>query len=1094
MSVTMSYSDEIRFEKVLPSPRGSLRLHGGWRPGSVKNEQGHFSFWGELSEVPARVEVPEEKQLPRTGPQPHPAQASLEELGDAMTSWGLPGVSGRGAQLPAAKVVLTLPIIGRLPVPAVERPVLSDGRKRPRKTEDWTVQVLHSDLASAVEALGAIAPTPPEGIELGPDLVYWSKACGLVLHLLARQRFAPALIQLEGPEGSVEGHWVPVLDDPKDCERISALITSMPPGCEAFSSETDAPTSPKEIIKGFLQAATDACVRKWLVATIDDKIETDTGPAGDWFGSLLRKDPSVKVSKAQGEHLLLGITAWMRPLEWAGSVSSLRTCIRLEEPLVPPTVPGQKPWAPGPKDKCWTLRYLVQALDDQSLLVDASEVFDGSEGPGAALLRQRMADPRQQVLSDLGRVSRFYEPVRQGLQGSGLSGANLTTGEALNFLTDIAPLLEESGLTVLLPPWWKAPGARLGVKLHVKRKTMPQHNRKVFTVGALSVFDWQLAVGGAPLSPEELMALSSSKEGLVHLRGLWVSVDPAKLAATADRWKKGGEASLIEVIQWSEGLDSNPKGLEIVGVDAEGQVGELLERLKRPETLSPVATPDGFKGTLRPYQERGLAWLSFMGSLGLGMCLADDMGLGKTVQVLAMLQSSNERAEIRGPTLLVCPTSVAGNWAREATKFTPDIKVVVHHGADRPKGDKLLKCAQGCDLLVTSYQVMVRDHADLMKVPWLGFILDEAQAVKNPGTKQTQACRRIGAYWRIAMTGTPVENSLLDLYSIFSILNPGYLGGLDRFRDEFVAPIEEDHDKEAATRLKGLVGPFLLRRLKTDPGIAPELPPKVEMKENCVLTKEQAGLYQAFVDRMMSELDGADRDIAVAKKVGGAALRQAYFKRGGIVMNTLLRLKQVCNHPAHALGDGSPIHGRSGKIGRLLELLEEVVAAGERALVFTQFPGFAQYLQPYLADRLGAEVLFLHGGTPRLAREEMIKRFQSAMTGKDARPVIFLLSLKAGGVGLNLTAANHVIHIDRWWNPAVEDQATDRAYRIGQNRTVLVRKLVTSGTLEDTIDALLAHKREIAKSVVGGGEDWLTQLSTKQLRELVKLRGSYTEG
>ncbi|MDG6913076.1 MAG: DEAD/DEAH box helicase, partial [Nitrososphaerota archaeon] len=368
-------------------------------------------------------------------------------------------------------------------------------------------------------------------------------------------------------------------------------------------------------------------------------------------------------------------------------------------------------------------------------------------------------------------------------------------------------------------------------------------------------------------------------------------------------------------------------------------------------------------------------------------------------------------------------------------------------------------------------------------------ILDEAQAVKNPAAKQSQAARRITAQWRAVLTGTPVENRLRDLWSLFSVTSPGYLGTLGDFEDEFAGPIEEQRDPEATARLQALVRPFLLRRLKSDPEVSPDLPPKIETRETCTLTREQATLYQAQVDRMMEELKDADEEVSQAGREGRAALVRARFQRNGLVLQTLLRLKQVCDHPALMLGDESSIHGRSGKLERLVELLDEVKNSGEKALVFTQFASFAQRLQPYLSERLGMEVLFLHGGTPRLRREELIRRFQDP----GSRAHVFLLSLKAGGVGLNLTAANHVIHFDRWWNPAVEDQATDRAHRIGQRKTVEVRTMVTAGTLEETIDQVLQEKRDLAKSVIGSGEQWLAELSTAKLRDLVRLRNAMVE-
>ena len=474
-----------------------------------------------------------------------------------------------------------------------------------------------------------------------------------------------------------------------------------------------------------------------------------------------------------------------------------------------------------------------------------------------------------------------------------------------------------------------------------------------------------------------------------------------------------------------------------------------------------MATPDGVGGELRPYQQRGLAWLSFLGELGLGAVLADDMGLGKTIQLLALVAGSPA-----GPTLLVCPMSLVGNWQREAARFTPDLRVHVHHGAERLAGGELAAVVAGVDLVITTYGVATRDRAALSQVNWARVVCDEAQAIKNHGTAQSRAVRALPAAARIALTGTPVENQLSELWSIMDFANPGLLGPAQAFRERYAVPVERYGDPEAAQRLRQATQPFVLRRLKTDKSIIRDLPEKQEMKVWCNLTQEQASLYQATVTDMLSRIDEATDDIT----------------RRGLVLATMAKLKQVCNHPAHLLGDGSRLPGRSGKLARLEEICEEIAADGDKALCFTQYAEFGRMLQPYLTARIGCPVLFLHGGTTKKQRDAMVARFQEA-----DEPVLFLLSLKAGGTGLNLTAANHVIHIDRWWNPAVEEQATDRAFRIGQRRDVQVRKFVCVGTLEERIDAMIEEKKALAERIVGTGERWLASLSTAELREVVAL-------
>ncbi len=487
-----------------------------------------------------------------------------------------------------------------------------------------------------------------------------------------------------------------------------------------------------------------------------------------------------------------------------------------------------------------------------------------------------------------------------------------------------------------------------------------------------------------------------------------------------------------------------------------------------PEPMAEgLPPPRGFRGELRPYQLRGYSWLHFLRRWGLGACLADDMGLGKTVQALSLFQRDREEGG-RAPVLLVCPTSVVENWRKEAERFTPELPVLIHHGAGRARGGALREAAERHALVVSTYALVQRDIEALSAIRWGGVVLDEAQNIKNPATKGAQAVRSLASEYRVALTGTPVENHVGDLWSIMQFLNPGFLGSEAEFRRRFFLPIQARGDETAAAKLRSITRPFILRRLKTDRTIIADLPEKMEMKVFCTLTREQASLYEAVVG-------DAVREIARAEGI----------KRKGMVLATLSRLKQVCTHPAQFLGDNSPIPGRSGKLARLTEMLEEVLAEGDRALVFTQFAEMGEILRAHLQENFAREVLFLHGGVTRRRRDEMIERFQAG--GPDGPP-IFVLSLKAGGTGLNLTAAAHVFHFDRWWNPAVEEQATDRAFRIGQGKNVQVHKFVCAGTVEEKIDAMLEAKKGVAARIVGAGEAWLTELSDAELKDVFALR------
>jgi non-specific serine/threonine protein kinase len=595
--------------------------------------------------------------------------------------------------------------------------------------------------------------------------------------------------------------------------------------------------------------------------------------------------------------------------------------------------------------------------------------------------------------------------------------------------------------------------------------------------GATALVQWQIVVDDTEVSDEVLRRAAEDGANLIQVGGRWVQLDRAEarraLANINQQRRQHGEMSALELLALAAELE---RELEAAGVAAEhrpemvhatGWAKDLLDGLPDKEIHEGVV-PEGFMATLRPYQLRGLGWLQFLHGLGLGGCLADDMGLGKTPTTLAHL------AGLTGPHLVVCPLSVVRNWESETARFAPFMRVMVHHGTGRAEGETFLHEVAAHDLVVTTYQVAAKDLDLLQKVSWTTVVMDEAQAVKNPDTHTARAMRALGAGQRIALTGTPVENRLSELWSIFHIVTPGLLGNFTQFRQRFAQPIEKGHDAAATAALRTLTSPFLLRRTKADKTLVPDLPDKVEQIAWAPLTREQAHLYQAVVDQLLKDAQEADG-----------------MKRRGLVLAALTRLKQICNHPAHALGDGSKLAGRSGKLHRFDELVTDLLDTGEQALVFTQFREMGLLLQQHLHERFSQQVPFLHGGVSKHGRDRMVESFQN---GTATSPLL-LVSLKAGGTGLNLTAASQVVHYDRWWNPAVEDQATDRAWRIGQSRTVFVHKLVCEGTVEERIDTLINDKRRLADAVVGTtGEAWLSELSTDDLRDLVTLDHSKVRG
>ena len=628
--------------------------------------------------------------------------------------------------------------------------------------------------------------------------------------------------------------------------------------------------------------------------------------------------------------------------------------------------------------------------------------------------------------------------------------------------------LRQGGFGVGLPDWWRPSGTRKRLSTRANVTAPVAKKNTTFSLQDMLDFQWEITMDGETVSKTEIEELAKSKMPLVHMRGHWIQVKEDDLTSAMNLQSKKGKAqgTLREIVQMALGSVRIPGNFDFDGVKATGWISDFINQLEGEQSFDELTPPKGFVGDLRNYQVRGFSWLSFLKKWGLGACLADDMGLGKTVQALCLAQDEWEKKN-RRPVLVICPTSLTGNWHKESDRFTPELPVMVHHGINRSKGEEFKKQAEKQALVISSYSLLHRDIEILKKIPWAGVILDEAQNIKNPKTKQARSAKLLNSEYRIAMTGTPIENNVGDLWSIMEFLNPGFLGSQADFKRRFMQPIQANHESDAVQKLKQLTGPFILRRLKNDKTIIKDLPGKMEMKVYCTLTKEQAALYEALIGDVEAALETAEG-----------------IQRRGLVLATLTKLKQICNHPTQFSGDDSPLANRSGKLARLTEMLEEIIAIGDRSLVFTQFAEMGKLIQKHLQETFGQEVLFLYGSVPKKKRDEMIERFQNDEDG----PKIFVLSLKAGGTGLNLMRANHVFHYDRWWNPAVEDQATDRVYRIGQTKNVQIHKFLCAGTLEEKIDDMIEHKKGIASKIVGAGESWLTELSTTELKKLFELK------
>ncbi|HUH69537.1 MAG TPA: DEAD/DEAH box helicase [Mycobacterium sp.] len=1002
-----------------------LVLHGFWSmPGSLR-------LWAEDSDL--LVKSP--SQALRSA-RPHPFAAAADAI--AAIHPGKPGTA-----------VLLLPSLRSAPL---DSPELIRVTPRPAARTDttllaWTVPVVQLDAGPALAAIDE----PVADIRYGASIGYLADLAAFARELVERGRVLPRLRR--DSHGAIAS-WRPVLQG-RDVVAMTSLISAMPPVCRAEPGGHD----PHELVVSALHAMVDAAVRAALPPI--DLAPPRRGRAKrrsaveDWLTALTAPDGRFDAEPDELDALAQALRPWDDV--GTGTVGPATATFRLSE------IETDNREADDPKTgSSWRVEFLLASTEDPSLLVPAEQAWNDD-----GTLRRWLDRPQELLLAELGRASRIFPELAPALRTARPSELTLDADGAYRFLSATAGVLDAAGFGVLLPSWWDR-RRKLGLVLsaHTPVDGVVSKASK-FGRDQLVKFRWELAVGDDTLTQDEIAALAETKAPLIRLRGQWVAVDQEQLRRGLEflQRKPTGRKTAAEILALAASHpDDIDTPLEVISVRADGWLGDLLSGAAA-QSLRPLEPPDGFTATLRPYQQRGLSWLAFLSSLGLGSCLGDDMGLGKTVQLLAMETLQRHQDPDTGPTLLLCPMSLVGNWQREAAKFAPGLRVYAHHGGARMRGDALGELLEQTDLVVSTYTTAIRDIDELAGYQWNRVVLDEAQAVKNSLSRAAKAVRQLEAGHRVALTGTPMENRLAELWSIMDFLNPGLLGSSERFRTRYAIPIERHGQTEPAERLRAVTRPYILRRLKTDPAIIDDLPEKIEIKQYYQLTTEQASLYQAVVDDMIEKIENTEG-----------------IERRGNVLAAMTKLKQVCNHPAQLLHDRSPVGRRSGKVIRLEEILEEILAEGDRVLCFTQFTEFAELLLPHLAARFGRDVAYLHGGTPKKRRDEMVARFQSG-----DGPPIFLLSLKAGGTGLNLTAANHVVHLDRWWNPAVENQATDRAFRIGQRRSVQVHKFICTGTLEEKIDEMIEDKKALADLVVTDGEGWLTELSTRDLRKMFAL-------
>ncbi|RBM16654.1 DEAD/DEAH box helicase [Streptomyces sp. PT12] len=942
---------------------------------------------------------------------------------------GAPPVPG---EEPNEELTVALPDPGAPDSPGT--PDDPDGHRAPaRPVVTRTVPAVALPVA---EALPMLTRARASGADAAS--AHWGAAAVLALQLAARGRLLPGL--------SADDHdaWRLGPLDAADAERLRALADAMPPHARAVPlpepGEDGGPLLPaaEALLRAFLDAVADGLPRSPAAALAAG------GPA--FAARAPRRLPHQR--------------PWAEAVA-AGHDAGVRVSLRVE-------VGGLGGPAPA-------FRAVVQlhSLGDPAVIADAADVWSGGS-PAADAFGPRA---RGDALLALRRAAAAWEPLTPLLSAAVPGAVELADEEIGELLGARASgALDAAGVAVHWPKELvRGLSARAEVGGDERRAERPGSALPpLLSPGALLAFNWRFALGGAELSRADLDRIAEAGRPVVRLRDQWVLVAPEEVRRALDR--QDGKLTALDALGAAL-TGAAEVGGERVEVTTTGWLRALRDRLADPEAPEPepVAQPAALNATLRDYQLRGLTWLHRMASLGLGGCLADDMGLGKTITLIALHLHRQATPATAGPTLVVCPASLLGNWQREIGAFAPGAPVRRHHGAARD----LAGLADG-EFVLTTYGTMRRDAALLASAADWGLVVaDEAQHVKNPFSATARQLRTIPGRARVALTGTPVENNLSELWSVLDWTTPGLLGRLPDFRARWADAVEGGTDPAAAERLSRLIRPFLLRRRKSDPGIAPELPPKTETDRAVALTVEQAGLYEAVVREGLAAVAEAD----------GVARR-------GLVLGLLTSLKQVCNHPAQYLkeehpapgkrgveGKGPRLGGRSGKLELFDELLDAILAEGASVLVFTQYVRMARLLETHLADR-GVATLLLHGGTPVARRDKMVRAFSAGEVP------VFLLSLKAAGTGLNLTRAEHVIHFDRWWNPAVEAQATDRAYRIGQDRPVQVHRLIAEGTIEDRIATLLEKKRALADAVLGSGESAFTELSDAELADLVTLRGA----
>ncbi|NIK78277.1 SNF2 family DNA or RNA helicase [Paenibacillus castaneae] len=894
----------------------------------------------------------------------------------------------------------------------------------------------------------------------------WGEEAKLLLQLapflaedIEAKKYLPSFAAFQSNNGKLQWIW----DEAAHRENWQAM-------------QVDSETNPS--FQAGLQAAFSAAV-------FQRHYGTETGAAD------LRREYPLLFAKDHASIAGLNEQEWLIAIGWKADLAAFRPALQLLEP--------------EDTENSWQLKLILQDKLDQAAVVsvrlsEEGEAFGSWPSDWSFAVRDRSA-------GWLDRLKHLLPKERLSGSREDVLNAPMANEAAWQFLTEYSHRLLEAGWQLLLPAWWEAASRK---KPRLRAKVSSGNGGKgesLFGLDSLIDFDWRISIGETDLTEEEFNELAARNERLVRFRGKWITLDPALLKQIRNVMQSVDSSqglSFQDVLQLhllggndSSESEASEQALEQetriqLEVELNAHLNQLISQLGQQNEWPAIAIPAGLRAELRDYQQRGYAWLVFLRQFGLGACLADDMGLGKTVQLISYLlhlKETTTKERDGAPALIICPTSVLGNWQKEIGRFAPSLKVMLHYGSKRPQEKEFRREVMEADVILTSYATSTLDQDLLKQFTWATICLDEAQNIKNAGTKQSTAVRSFSARHRIALTGTPIENRLSELWSIYDFINPGFLGSSHGFQKRFSQAIEKEHDAKRTADLQKLVKPFMLRRKKKDPSIQLDLPEKNEMKTYLHLTAEQGVLYNQTVNQLMDRM----------QKLEG-------IERKGAILSAITQLKQICDHPMlltkepipdiSAAADGGAeaelLIERSSKLERLLAMVKELRDEGERCLIFTQYIGMGQLLQQVLQQELQEPILYLNGSTTKLARDRMIEQFQGSTLPPEEQPNVFILSIKAGGVGLNLTAANHVFHFDRWWNPAVENQATDRAYRMGQTRDVQVHKFIALGTLEERIDEMLDNKYQLSENVISSSEGWITELSTEALKELFTLRQDWS--